>query len=338
MRSEPPKWSEKDLARESDEAVRRFRDMRINEPLEDYLSHFETYRQQVETLIEGTVDLTRLSSQAVELLTSPEQLTAVRYLASPAISEDDLKVLADAALTPKRLRADPEMARRVIDTVLLGLDRERFPWVAEDREPSEAERATAVVSTAALIATQKVQTGRRTRAKKDQEGAVADALRSAGFVEAPTRRIESFSDFPGCGEFCAEAHLGEQGADRLCFFFRRGWADVEVARARPGRRDAGPAAGGAAGECSQGVQGAGDVEGHGLSPCLGRGGPSVVASSGPGGSSSRSRGPAGAPTPMGPGGKAPDASSHPPSWGVRAPAPDDGGAGAPPDPSRGGGR
>lgn len=215
MRSEPPKWSEKDLARESDEAVRRFRDMRINEPLEDYLSHFETYRQQVETLIEGTVDLTRLSSQAVELLTSPEQLTAVRYLASPAISEDDLKVLADAALTPKRLRADPEMARRVIDTVLLGLDRERFPWVAEDREPSEAERATAVVSTAALIATQKVQTGRRTRAKKDQEGAVADALRSAGFVEAPTRRIESFSDFPGCGEFCAEAHLGERKADLI---------------------------------------------------------------------------------------------------------------------------
>mgnify|MGYP001009569615 CR=1 FL=1 len=215
MRSEPPKWSDKDLARESDEAVRRFRDMRINEPLEDYLSHFETYRQQVETLIEGTVDLTRLSSQAVELLTSPEQLTAVRYLASPAISEDDLKVLADAALTPKRLRADPEMARRVIDTVLLGLDRERFPWVAEDREPSEAERATAVVSTAALIATQKVQTGRRTRAKKDQEGAVADALRSAGFVEAPTRRIESFSDFPGCGEFCAEAHLGERKADLI---------------------------------------------------------------------------------------------------------------------------
>lgn len=215
MRSEPPKWTEKDLARESDEAVRRFRDMRINEPLEDYLSHFETYRQQVETLIEGTVDLTRLSSQAVELLTSPEQLTAVRYLASPAISEDDLKVLADAALTPKRLRADPEMARRVIDTVLLGLDRERFPWVAEDREPSEAERATAVVSTAALIATQKVQTGRRTRAKKDQEGAVADALSSAGLVEAPTRRIENVSHFPGCGEFCAEAHLGERKADLI---------------------------------------------------------------------------------------------------------------------------
>ena len=99
--------------------------------------------------------------------------------------------------------------------------------------------------------------------------------------------------------------LGEQGADRLCFFFRRGWADVEVARARPGRRDAGPAAGGAAGECSQGVQGAGDVEGHGLSPCLGRGGLSVVASSGPGGSSSRSRGSVGVGAPAGPGGRAP---------------------------------
>lgn len=211
----PPRWTAEEFEREAAQAIRHFRETRMHEPLEAYLDYVEEYRRQVETLIEETVDLTRLSNLAVELLTDPQQLTAIRYLASPAISEDDLKVLADAALTPKRLNADPDMARRVIETVLLGLDRERFPWVAESREPTEGERATAVVSTAALIATQKVQTGRRNEAKKTQEGAVADALRAAGFTEVPTRAVTNMSHLPAHGEFCAEALFGSRKADLI---------------------------------------------------------------------------------------------------------------------------
>lgn len=211
----PPRWTAEEFKREAAQAIRHFRETRMHEPLEAYLDYVEEYRRQVETLIEETVDLTRLSNLAVELLTNPQRLTAIRYLASPAISEDDLKVLADAALTPKRLNADPDMARRVIETVLLGLDRERFPWVAESREPTEGERATAVVSTAALIATQKVQTGRRNEAKKTQEGAVADALRAAGFTEVPTRAVTNMSHLPAHGEFCAEALFGSRKADLI---------------------------------------------------------------------------------------------------------------------------
>ena len=44
------------------------------------------------------------------------------------------------------------MAKRVLEIVLLGLDRNRFPWVGEDREPSEYERQAAAMSSAALIA------------------------------------------------------------------------------------------------------------------------------------------------------------------------------------------
>lgn len=210
-----PRWTAEEFEREAAQAIRHFRETRMHEPLEAYLDYVEEYRRQVETLIEETVDLTRLSNLAVELLTNPQRLTAIRYLASPAISEDDLKVLADAALTPKRLNADPDMARRVIETVLMGLDRERFPWVAESREPTEGERATAVVSTAALIATQKVQTGRRNEAKKTQEGAVADALRAAGFTEVPTRAVTNMSHLPAHGEFCAEALFGSRKADLI---------------------------------------------------------------------------------------------------------------------------
>lgn len=215
MQHPAPRWLEDVLADDAAESIQRFREARMQEPLEAYLDYFDEYRQQVETLIEGTVDLTELHVQAVDLLTQPEQLTTIRYLASPAISEDDLKVLAEAVLSTKRLRAEPEMAMRIIDTVLLGLDRERFPWVSEDRDPTEPERAAAVVSTAALIATQKVQTDRRTTAKTNQEQGVADALLANGFTEVPRRTVSNVGDLPAPGEFCAESMFGSRKADLI---------------------------------------------------------------------------------------------------------------------------
>lgn len=209
----PPRWSEDVLEEDASVAIRQFREVRMHEPLEQYLEAFDEYRDAVENLIEGTVDLSQLSVQAVEYLTDPNLLTAVRYLASPAISEDDLKVLAEAVLSPKRLTENPEMARRVVDTVLLGLDRNRFPWVSEDREPTDAERQTAVTSTAALIATQKVQTARRTTAKDEQEDAVAEYLKANHFIEVPRRAVSNVSHLPGPGEFCRESLFGSRKAD-----------------------------------------------------------------------------------------------------------------------------
>lgn len=213
MPQQPPRWSPDELASEAAKAMQLFRETRMQEPLEAYLDFFDGYRQQVETLIEGTVDLKHLGEQAVDLLTQPEQLTAIRYLASPAISEDDLKVLAEAKLSTAGLRTDPKMAGRIIDTVLLGLDRERFPWVAENREPTPTERAIAVVSTAALIATQKVQTARRNEAKNAQEQDVATILLENGFTQVLPRTITNVSQFPAPGEFCSESLFGGRKAD-----------------------------------------------------------------------------------------------------------------------------
>jgi hypothetical protein len=211
----PPWWSDGTFREDSGEAIRLFREVRMQEPLEQYLQEFDAYCGTVESLIASTADLSQLSDSAVDLLTQPDLLTAIRYLASPAISEDDLKVLAEAVLSPKRLRADPDMARRVIDTVLLGLDRNRFPWVSEGREPTDAERDTAAVSTAALIATQKVQTARRTSAKDDQEDAVAACLVSKGLSEVPRRSVTNASHLPEPGEFCPESLFGSRKADLI---------------------------------------------------------------------------------------------------------------------------
>ena len=209
----PPSWSDDELELDRQASIARFRRERLEEPLEQYLETFDASRRVVEELLEATVDLTALSSASLLVLTDPGLLKALRYLAGPPISEDDLKVLADASLAPSRLRADPDMAQRVIETILLALDRHRFPWVAESRKPREAERAAAVPATAALMATQRLSTARRSESKDVQEKAVADALLSAGFEKVPPRAVLTLADAPGEGEFCHEAMFGSRKAD-----------------------------------------------------------------------------------------------------------------------------
>jgi len=123
-------------------------------------------------------------------------------------------VMARTTLAPTRLRDDPEAAARIVDSVLLSLDRRRFPWVGEGREPGEAERSAAVLATAALMATERTRTLRRSGAKLDQEGAVAAALSAAGFTRvAPPPAIRTLEEAPGPGEFCAEVDFGGRKAD-----------------------------------------------------------------------------------------------------------------------------
>ena len=157
----PPRWTEDQLNDQRAAAQDIFRQERIQEPLEDYLEAFDELQGVVEDLLETTIDLSTLNEAAVEVLTQPALLEAFRYLSGPPISEDDLKTLSEAVLTPSRLRNNPEMLRRVVDVVRAGLDRRRFPWVAENREPTEAERNAAVLASAALIATSRVGTARR---------------------------------------------------------------------------------------------------------------------------------------------------------------------------------
>lgn len=210
MITKPPVWSKEELERDRLIAIDEFRRIRMGEPLEDYLNHFEVAQSAVEYLLEMTIDLSQLSDQAVNALTDPQLLEAVRYLAGPPISADDLKVLTEASLAPTVLRKDAEMAAKVIDTVLLGLDRNRFPWIAEDREPTEAERAAAAMASAALIASRKVMTARANESKEAQEQRVKDRLVEAGFTELPPRTILTLDDVPDVGHFCGESNMGGQ--------------------------------------------------------------------------------------------------------------------------------
>ena len=210
----PPRWASESLAREVATAVESFRREREREPLEQYPSHVDDCLGTMEELIELTVDLTQLRERAVEVVTAPHLLEALRFVAGPFISMDDLRVIARTTLAPTRLRADPEAAARIVDSVLAGIDQRRFAWLAERREPGEAERGAAVLASATLMATERMRTLRRNEAKVGQEGAVAAALVAAGFtrVERP-RAIRTLEDAPGPGEFCVEVDFGGRKAD-----------------------------------------------------------------------------------------------------------------------------
>jgi hypothetical protein len=212
----PPIWSDEQLETDRQAAIATFRRERLEEPLEQYLENFNDYKADVDELLEATVDLTRMSPPDPVILENKRLILALRYLAGPPISEDDLKVLAEeASLAPGKLKADPEMAQRVVGTILVAIDRGRFPWVVEEREPEPAEREAATLASAALMATQRLGTIWRNEGKTLQEDAVADALVGIDFKEVPARTVLTIGQAPGSGEFCRESQFGTRKADFL---------------------------------------------------------------------------------------------------------------------------
>lgn len=211
---EPPVWNDDQLEADRIKAIAAFSKERLEEPLEDYLEAFDEYQGYVEEVLEATVDLTDLDETALDVLGDPRLLEAFRYLAGPPISEDDLKVLADArSLSRSALEGTPDLVQRLIAVVRQVLDRRRFSWVVENREPTEAERNAAILASAALMAASRTQTRRRTLGKDQQEEMVKVALRELGFTEVASRRIQTISHAPAPGEFCGESVLGNRKGD-----------------------------------------------------------------------------------------------------------------------------
>jgi len=211
---DPPVWTSEQLEADRLKSSAAFSKERLEEPLEDYLEAFDEYQGHVEEILETTVDLSDLEASALDVLGDPRLLEVFRYLAAPPISQDDLKVLADArSLSKGTLQNSPDLVQRLIAVVRQVLDRRRFAWVVENREPTEAERNAAVMASAALMAASRTQTRRRTLGKDQQEAMVKEALKALGFVEVPSRKIPNISLAPLPGEFCGESVLGNRKGD-----------------------------------------------------------------------------------------------------------------------------
>jgi hypothetical protein len=213
---DPPRWTKEQLEDDRAVAIEFFREERMKEPLERYLDFFDARQSSFEELLETLIDIdvSKIDDDTVlKVLSTPEMLRAFRYLSGPPISLDDLKVVSQTSIAPTNLRKSPDQARTIFKTVIAGLDRRRFPWVSEGREPTESEKNAAIIASAALMATQQTSTDRRNVSKELQEQSVFAELDREGLKRVPQRTIETLVDAPGSGEYCSESNLGGRKAD-----------------------------------------------------------------------------------------------------------------------------
>lgn len=196
-----------------------FRQQRLAESRDTYLAQIDRYRGEVEQLFAATDDLRDAARMRGELLAGAERLEAIRYLTGPPISADDLRVIAGTSLSPVRLADDSEIGDRIIATIMQLLDRDRFPWMVEGRDPTRDERAAAVGTTSTLLAASRLQTMRRNESRTEQENVVKQKLSAGGLQEVAPRTINSVRDAPGPGEFCGESLFGTRKADIVIGLF-----------------------------------------------------------------------------------------------------------------------
>lgn len=187
-----------------------FREQRLSEAREDYSSHFSEAQGAVEDLLELTIDLATLEQIGGKAIIDGGYLEAVRYLAAPPLSSDDLETLSGI---PERQYAKADKWPIIVDTVRTYIDSHRFPWIVGNHEPTEFERYAAIIATAAQIAAERIRTARRNESKKEQEELVKAALRAANFEQVRAREIASPRSFPKLGEFSGESKIGRKKAD-----------------------------------------------------------------------------------------------------------------------------
>ena len=103
---------------------------------------------------------------------------ALRYLAGPPISDDDLRVISEVdSISPAMLDKDPAAMRKVFDVIARVIDPHRFPWMHSGLPPSKAQRDAALLASSVLLVAQRVASERR----------------SEGFVEStrPKGRVKA---------------------------------------------------------------------------------------------------------------------------------------------------
>lgn len=215
MTNSPPRWTPDELGEDAATSASQFRAERLAVS-DSWEMHYNQARSKFEQLFRNLSDLNPVAitddnlAEAYGLGLGE----ALRYLAGPPISDDDLHVIADVdSIAPTVLKNNPEALRKVFAVIERVIDPHRFPWIEAGTAPTEQQREAALLASSVLLAAQRIATERRNEGKENQEAKVKDYLLSQGFSEVPAVAINTIVKGPQAMQFCAECLLGERKAD-----------------------------------------------------------------------------------------------------------------------------
>jgi XamI restriction endonuclease len=186
--SAPRFWSQAELVEQAQIALDEFVDRRLAEPEGTYATHFRARRKALVRLFRklSQVDPNNPSAALVrEVIADEELFAALRYVAGPPVSEDDLGVLVTRdinGIAKTNLLASNDLPVAILKLICKLSDPFRFPWLTEGRAPTMRELREAVAMTSALHASQSLQTERRGYGRAVEQRLVS-LLVAMGYVQ-----------------------------------------------------------------------------------------------------------------------------------------------------------
>ncbi len=228
----PPVWTLEDLTRDAQASLEAFVSRRLGESADRFPSHAKERRGHLGRLIRL---LARFDPDNPDrgllhaILFDEDLLAALRYVAAPPVSEDDLMVLVTRRpirLSRRLIEQEPQLLDETIKLICSLADTTRFPWLKTGRRPRPSELKLSIRATVAMHAFQRLQTERRAYGRR-VEAMLAEKLVSIGFqkVKAANKgRITAPVHFPRSREFYGECAVYGRKTDLFV-----GLADGRVA-------------------------------------------------------------------------------------------------------------
>lgn len=201
-------WSETELKQARDHAEHLFKAKRNEEGPEAFKDVCSEIEPKVRAALDATDNLRALTGDPLKA--DPLLFQTLRYFCGPPISEEDLWTLVGG---PKFKKMREEWADDTAEVIAPVIDPVRFPWVLEERNPTQHELETAVTATTVILANREVATGRRGTASAEQEAAVGAVLGASGFTFDVVRTAIEYPDNLERGHYSKERKVGDAKCD-----------------------------------------------------------------------------------------------------------------------------
>lgn len=203
-RPRPPRWTPEEIEIGCRTAIQEMVRRRLADGGSSYRELFEEKLAELTALFAASADLLE-----IELVAGARQHgDALRYVAGPPVSADDLEVLLTGPYYAEKTKAEAtaSLVRSFIDPL-------RFPWVPARRPPTASERRAALRWTAGLWSVQRTRTDRGSRESHEQETRVRALVEEAGYkLQDQPRTVERLDQIE-IGRFTKEIVLAVAKCD-----------------------------------------------------------------------------------------------------------------------------